>query len=138
MGGGNGCKSAAKREKNQAKLAKAKGSQLGAVKAQAVSTTQHRHDDDTTPRARNTTTTMARVHELIVSRLPLFPSSSRLLPCLVVSSLLVLSQMRICKKCYTQYPYTAKEPELRTHCENKHPDFKFEQSFPDYGKEAPK
>ena len=81
MGGGNGCKSAAKREKNLAKQAKVKGSQLGAVKAQP---------------------------------------------------------MRICKKCYTQYPYTAKEPELRSHCENKHPDFKFEQSFPDFGKDPPK
>jgi hypothetical protein len=37
--------------------------------------------------------------------------------------------------CCSQYPYTAKEPELRTHCDNKHPDFKFEQAFPDYGKE---
>ena len=80
MGGGNGCKSAAKREKNAIKLAKSKnsGSQLGAQKEQ---------------------------------------------------------KMRICKKCYTQYPFTAKEPELRTHCENKHPDFKFEQSFPDFGKD---
>jgi len=77
MGGGNGCKSAAKREKNAEKAAKAakKGSQLNAVATQ---------------------------------------------------------KMRICKKCYTQYPYTAKEPELRSHCENKHPDFKFEQSFPGY------
>jgi len=76
MGGGNGCKSAAKREKNAIKNAAGKkGSQLEAQKSQ---------------------------------------------------------KMRICKKCYTQYPYTAKEPELRTHCENKHPDFKFEQSFPDF------
>lgn len=36
MGGGNGCKSAAKREKNAAKMAKVKGSQLGAVKAQPM------------------------------------------------------------------------------------------------------
>jgi len=79
MGGGNGCKSAAKREKNLAKAQKAKkGSNLAAVKAQP---------------------------------------------------------MRICKKCFTQFPFTAREPELRTHCENKHGDFPFEQSFPNYGKE---
>jgi len=78
MGGGNGCKSAAKREKNMAKQQKQKGSQLDAQKQQ---------------------------------------------------------KMRICKKCYTQFPYTAKEPELRTHCENRHADFGFEKAFPDYGKE---
>jgi hypothetical protein len=38
MGGGNGCKSAHKREKNQAKLAASKknGSQLGAQNAQKM------------------------------------------------------------------------------------------------------
>jgi len=80
MGGGNGCKSAAKREKNLAKLQadKKKGSQLAAQKNQP---------------------------------------------------------MRVCKKCFTTFPMTSREPELRTHCDNRHPDFGFEQSFPDYGKE---
>lgn len=79
MGGGNGCKSAAKREKNQAKATAAKkGSQNGAIKSQP---------------------------------------------------------MRICKKCYTQFPLTSKEPELKKHIEAKHPDVGFEASFPDYGKE---
>jgi len=36
MGGGNGCKSAAKREKNALKMAKTKGSQLGAQKEQKM------------------------------------------------------------------------------------------------------
>jgi len=83
MGGGNGCKSAAKREKNLAKLQKAgkKTSQKDALKNQP---------------------------------------------------------MRICKRCFTTFPYTAREPELRSHCENKHAEFKFEQSFPDYGKEEKK
>jgi len=78
MGGGNGCKSAAKREKNQAKAAKAK-------KAGAPSMPQ---------------------------------------------------KMRICKRCFTQFPFTSREPELRAHCDNKHEDFKFEQAFPDFGKES--
>jgi len=79
MGGGNGCKSAAKREKNAAKQAKAAkgGSQLQAQRTQA---------------------------------------------------------MRICKKCYTQYPMTAKEPELKAHCESKHADFGIDKAFPDFGK----
>jgi len=83
MGGGNGCKSAAKREKNAAKAAKEKKatSQSAAIKSQP---------------------------------------------------------MRICKKCFTQFPLTAREPELRLHCENKHDTFPFEQAFPDFGKEAAK
>jgi len=80
MGGGNGCKSAAKREKNLAKAAKAKkaGSQSSAQKNQP---------------------------------------------------------MRICKRCFTQFPMTAREPELRSHCENKHEEFKFEQAFPAFNEE---
>jgi len=77
MGGGNGCKSAAKREKNAAKAAKAK---KGAAPSK--------------PQA-----------------------------------------MQVCKRCFTQFPMTAREPELQSHCENKHPDFKFAMAFPDYGKE---
>ena len=46
--------------------------------------------------------------------------------------------MRICKRCFTSFPMTSREPELRAHCENKHADFKFEQAFPDYGKEEQK
>ena len=46
--------------------------------------------------------------------------------------------MRICKRCFTTFPYTAREPELRAHCDNKHAEFKFEQAFPDYGKEEQK
>jgi len=78
MGGGNGCKSAAKREKNAAKAgaAKKKISQNDALKNQP---------------------------------------------------------MRVCKKCFTAFPMTSREPELRTHCDNKHPDVKFEQSFPLFG-----
>jgi len=56
--------------------------------------------------------------------------SSRLLTALFS----VVCVSAVCR-CYTQYPFTAKEPELRAHCDNKHPDFKFEQAFPDYGKE---
>lgn len=81
MGGGNGCKSAAKREKNQAKAAIEAKKKAGPPKAQP---------------------------------------------------------MRICKRCFTQFPYTTKEPLLRVHCQDKHPDFTFETSFPDYGKEEEK
>ena len=50
MGGGNGCKSAAKREKNMAKLQKAgkKTSQKDAVKNQPVSLHHHAHDTTST------------------------------------------------------------------------------------------
>jgi len=84
MGGGNGAKSAAKRAKVQAKLAKEgkkKGSQLDAQKSQPMTT---------------------------------------------------------CKKCYTQFPQTTRELELRTHCDNKHKEFGFEQAFPDWGKKEEK
>ena len=40
----------------------------------------------------------------------------------------------VCKKCFQTFQPTVREPELKQHCDSKHPEMGVSAAFPEFGK----